>query len=573
MRKILFAIACAGLVLISSAGANGQPAVYSTGADGDSPVISGDIIAFSTSESSVSSDLNGDGDTLDWVLQYYNTSSGILTNTGVADYMDDSLSISGNRIALFYDEWWAGLDLNGDGDTYDYFIMYYDISTGTLINTGAAGEYPSISGDIITFTTLEYWVGEEEDWNGDGDPWDYIIRYYDISTGTLYNTGSEGNYPSIDGNTIAFITTEFFINQDLNGDGDTFDSVVRYNDISTGATVNTGAVGYGYNPLSVSGNIIAFYTYEADINQDLSGDGDTNDFVVRYYNISTGVVKNTGSLWGAQPSVSGNLITFTTPEINVGQDLNNDGDTNDDLIMYYSISSDTLSDSGAQGFGPVVSAGTIASQTSEFNVDQDLNNDGDTDDVVITYLTLPQLDSDGDGILDDSDNCPAVANPGQEDFDGDTLGDPCDPDDDNDTIPDEIDNCPLTANQDQADNDGDGGGDLCDADDDNDGIADVDDTCPYEDATGFDADSNGCIDTLEGLISIIDAQGLQPGFVNSLLSKVENVAKSLGKGNDRAALNQLKAFINAIEAQKGKKISASTADMLMAYANNVIRQI
>ena len=36
-------------------------------------------------------------------------------------------------------------------------------------------------------------------------------------------------------------------------------------------------------------------------------------------------------------------------------------------------------------------------------------------------------DSDGDGVIDVSDNCPAVENPEQADADGDGIGDPCDP--------------------------------------------------------------------------------------------------------------------------------------------------
>lgn len=54
------------------------------------------------------------------------------------------------------------------------------------------------------------------------------------------------------------------------------------------------------------------------------------------------------------------------------------------------------------------------------------------------------IDSDNDGIEDANDNCPAVANADQADFDGDGYGDACDPDDDNDGVADESDLCAET---------------------------------------------------------------------------------------------------------------------------------
>ena len=188
-----------------------------------------------------------------------------------------------------------------------------------------------------------------------------------------------------------------------------------------------------------------------------------------------------------------------------------------------------------------------------------------------TYCNCPDdcfchPDVDGDGVLNEMDNCPTLANPSTAEYDGDGMGDECDPDDDNDGVPDILDcepknedvfpgadetcvvldidcdgdlyndlegcvqqcedglipgqdNCPLICNPAQKDYDTDNVGDACDDDDDNDGVPDVDDCAPYnqnvypgavENCDGVDENCNSEVDEDCGCIP--EGQGFSSNF-------------------------------------------------------------
>ncbi len=66
---------------------------------------------------------------------------------------------------------------------------------------------------------------------------------------------------------------------------------------------------------------------------------------------------------------------------------------------------------------------------------------------------------------------------------------------------------------------------------------------------------------------------IESNLQNSLNSKLDNAADKLESGQVNAAMNQLQAFINQVEAQRGKKITVEAADDLIAQTQAIIAQL
>ena len=98
------------------------------------------------------------------------------------------------------------------------------------------------------------------------------------------------------------------------------------------------------------------------------------------------------------------------------------------------------------GIGPTTDAAVndapLIDSPPDVNPEDDEDNDGvvNENDNCVFVANPGQEDEDGDNVGDACDNCPDLANPDQDDRDTDNIGDFCD-DSDGDGVMDNADNC------------------------------------------------------------------------------------------------------------------------------------
>lgn len=192
----------------------------------------GERVALGVPESEQgNSDRNGDGDSSDFVLHVYDLATRTTTNVGLATAFD--VFLGGGRVVLDVPEGSQGtMDLNGDGDVGDSVLHVYDVPGMAISNVGLA-----VSGvELFDGSRAVFSVPEEgnADLNGDGDLQDPVLHVYDVATGSTTNVGLAARFPQLDGSYVAMgVVEQWQGNTDLNGDGDTFDSVLHVYDVTS----------------------------------------------------------------------------------------------------------------------------------------------------------------------------------------------------------------------------------------------------------------------------------------------------------------------------------------------------
>lgn len=400
-----------------------------------SPQLEGDFLVFAVSESSQGSrDLNEDTDIFDEVAHLYDHRSRTVTNLRLpVGGWATSVHFHGDRISINVHEGGAQEDLNGDGDRNDSVLHLYDISTGSVVNTGISCRTQYPGGSVF----FQVWEPDEgiTDLNGDGDSRDFVLHRLRADN-TTQNLQTVASQVGVSESLVAFGVWEPNQgNRDLNGDGDTFDFVPHAYDpirdamaplelgslsqiflheetaifvcleglarddngdgdaldtvpfVYDSRTETTRSLNLASTNVASSRGLTAMLIREASQGRtDLNRDGDIQDLVLHFYSKETGTAINT-EIEAVPPfQTNGEVVAFGRSESDLAEDLNRDGDLSDRVLHFYRPDSSTVVNLGL-ALAPITQL-YFSSEIMFFEVDeasqgrQDLNQDGDWEDEV-----------------------------------------------------------------------------------------------------------------------------------------------------------------------------------------------
>ena len=373
-------------------------------------------------------DLNGDGDTADTLIAQFDLTTGANTVypepwTGGVFVLENGHCLYSSQEASFG---LTGVDYTGDGDTGDRALFVRRLSDGSAYTipttahaatAGTAGILGTVMNPVIAYMVEESGNALGGNLNGafgDTDESDAIIALWDVQAGVVtlpqggvavdddgvgasadrlvYGFREGGNGPTSGG-------------VDINGDGDLQDSVLHWVDLADPTTAY-GTV-YEVEPgLKVCDHFVIFGVDEADVQANLnaqSGDTDTGDFVAHSLILENGNQVPVNSGFAMEQSIcflGENLFFITSSEAaQGGADLNNDGDTGDIVPVMFNIlesgvvvrGQEVVSVDGPITFQVCKDFVRVFGNASEENIYGDMNEDGDTGDynIVSTAISRP----------------------------------------------------------------------------------------------------------------------------------------------------------------------------------------
>lgn len=235
-----------------------------------------------------------------------------------------------------------------------------------------------LDGDRVVFLAKEGPWGE--DLNGDGDKHDNVVRSLDLSKGTGLNFQLAGGDAIVLGDLMTFgVSERYQAETDYNGDGDAGDWIQHVFRFSTGETLSLGLDGWGS---ALGEDFVAFMVDEARQGEDLNGDRDLRDRVAHIYDArsmtTTNLMESTWSWF-----VAGDDYAAFHVQEEAGNDLNGDGDFSDRVLHVYDASNGTVRNVGVASWQIRLSGDLVVFQVREYEQGEDLTGDGDLGDRVL----------------------------------------------------------------------------------------------------------------------------------------------------------------------------------------------